>query len=155
MRLPKPLALMSRSCNDGSEGFRGGALAARLAVPIHPSTKHLLRLALESASQWAYGRSLRGRVIHVCRQVRQRNSVRSLVASMSSNRVDPHCGQESATDRSMSGPSCLARMRRSTCCRRSALRLSRGLFIGPRMRAAKLMPVSRSRPAAHGVQRPV
>jgi hypothetical protein len=36
MRLPRPPALMSRSCNDGSEGFRGRALAARLAVPIHP-----------------------------------------------------------------------------------------------------------------------
>jgi hypothetical protein len=72
-------------------------------------------------------------VIHVCWHFLQRNATSSLVAFTSSNRSDPHCGQESARDRSRSGRSCLARMRRSTYCRRSALRLSQGLFIGRRM----------------------
>jgi len=100
-----------------------------------------LRLRSNRAfGQGIYRRRLRGRVIHVCWHFRQRNSLSSFVAFTSSNRSDPHCGQESARDRSRSGHSSLARMRRSTCCRRSALSLSRGLFIGPRTPRAKLMP---------------
>jgi hypothetical protein len=88
-------------------------------------------LALESDPlRRVYRRRLRGRVIHVCWHFRQRNSISSFVASTSSNRFEPHCGQGSARDRSRSGRSGLARVRRLPSCRRPALPLSRELFIG-------------------------